>query len=108
MRLIFSTCSAEEAEGLVRTLLSERLIACANLVPGVRSLYFWQGELQNDEEVVLFMETSADKLAEATARLNELHSYDVPKILVIDAASNPEYRSWLYEVVGSQLPRRES
>jgi periplasmic divalent cation tolerance protein len=101
MRVIFSTCSPAEAEGLAERLLAERLIGCANLVPGVRSLYRWEGELCRDEEVVLLMETTADRIEAATERLRALHSYDVPKIIVIDPAGcDPEYRSWLEGVIG--------
>ncbi|MBW2229334.1 MAG: divalent-cation tolerance protein CutA [Deltaproteobacteria bacterium] len=102
MRVIFATCSASEAETLAERLLEERLIGCANLIPGVRSLYRWQGELQRDEEVVMWMETT-EGLAEAAARrLRELHSYDVPKIVTLDpAACDPAYQEWLDEVTGA-------
>lgn len=96
MRVIFATCSPGEAEELVDALLREHLIGCANWIPGVRSRYWWQGELCRDEEVVLLMETTADRVAEATKRLAELHSYDLPKIVVLDPADcDPGYRAWL-------------
>ncbi len=99
MRVIFATCSSAEAEALVEGLLREKLIGCANLIAGARSLYWWQGELCRDEEVVLLMETTADRVSEATRRLRELHSYEVPKIIVLDAAScDPDYHAWLFGV----------
>jgi len=102
MRVIFATCSPDEADGLVGRLLEERLIGCANVVPGVRSHYVWKGEICRDEEAVLFMETTPDRVADATRRLRELHSYDVPKIVVLDPESaDPDYRAWLEEVVGT-------
>ena len=61
MRLIFSTCSLAESDALVNKLLEERLIGCANLIPGVRSRYWWEGEICSDEEVVLLMETSSER-----------------------------------------------
>lgn len=80
-------------------LLEERLIGCCNIVPGVRSLYWWEGELCRDEEVVMFMETTADRIEAATARLAELHPYDVPKIVVLDPEScDPRYLDWLRAV----------
>ncbi len=98
MRLIFSTCSEREAEGLVRQLLEERLIGCANVVPRVRSLYRWEGGICDDTEVVLFMESPADLVDRACARLGELHSYDVPKIIVLEPERvNAEYRAWLID-----------
>ena len=99
MRVIFTTCSPDKAEELVLTLLRERLIGCGNLIPAVRSHYFWEGELCSDEEVVLLMESPADRAQEAIARLEQLHPYDVPKIVTLDPAScNPDYLQWLRSV----------
>ena len=96
MRVILATCSPSEADSLARALLEERLIGCANLIPGVRSHYWWQGELCSDEETLLLMETPASRVAAATTRLRALHSYDVPKIVVLDPADcDPAYRAWL-------------
>ena len=98
MRLIFASCSAEEAESLARTLLEERLVACANLVPGVTSLYWWDDDITLDEEVILFMETTADLVDDAAERLRELHSYDTPKIIVVEPESaDPDYMAWVRE-----------
>jgi len=100
MRVIFATCSPGEAETLVDALLAERLIACANLVPGVRSHYWWEGEICREEETFLVMETSEALVAEATERLRALHSYDVPKIVVVSPEScDDDYREWLRGVV---------
>ena len=75
---------------------AQKLIGCANLIPGVRSLYWWQGEICNDEELVLLMETTAELAETAVSKLRELHSYDVPKIIVLDPEScDPEYSRWL-------------
>ena len=101
MRILFATCSAQEADTLVGTLLEERLIGCANIVPGVRSHYWWEGEICHDEEVLLFMETGDEKAVAARRRLRELHSYDVPKILVLESADcDPDYQAWLMEILG--------
>jgi periplasmic divalent cation tolerance protein len=83
------------APDLVRTLVQERLVACGNVLPGVRSFYWWEGEVQDDEEVVLFMETAAERVDAMIARLRELHPYDVPKIVVLEPdAVNAEYLAW--------------
>ena len=103
MRLIFSTCSLAESDALVNKLLEERLIGCANLIPGVRSRYWWEGEICSDEEVVLLMETSSERTPAAMQRLRELHSYDVPKIIAIDPDScDPDYRTWLLGAIGAR------
>lgn len=99
MRLIFATCSPDGAEPLLRSLLEERLVACGNLIPGVTSLYWWQGEIERDGEVVMWMETTAALAQRARERLRELHPYDVPKIVVLDPADvDPDYLAWLREV----------
>ena len=101
MRLIFATCSPDEAEKLVDTLLEERLVACANMIPGVRSHYWWEGEINRDDEVVLFLETREGRVDAAVTRLRELHSYDVPKIIVIDPDQcEPTYSAWIESVTG--------
>jgi periplasmic divalent cation tolerance protein len=81
MRVILATCSPSEADALLDALLRERLVACGNLIPGVQSRYFWEGEIQSDEEILMLMETTDENAPAAVARLRELHSYDVPKIL---------------------------
>ena len=99
MRLIFTTCSPEQAEPIVVALLEEKLVACGNIIPGVMSRYWWDGEIQRDAEAVLLMETTEDLIDEATTRLRELHPYDVPKIIVIDGLSaDADYLAWLRSV----------
>ena len=99
MRILFVSCSAEGAEALATRLLEERLVGCCNIVPGVRSIYWWEGELCRDEEVVMLMETTAELAEAATARLQELHPYDVPKIVVLDPERcDPRYLEWLRDV----------
>ncbi len=96
MRILIATCSPAEAEPLLRSLLEDRLVACGNLVPAIRSMYWWEGELQSDEEVLMLMETAASLVDEATAALRERHSYDVPKILVLDPEDvDPDYLAWV-------------
>lgn len=102
MRVIFCTAPPDAAPGLVRTLLEERLIGCANIIPGVRSMYWWEGAIQDDTEVVLLIETPTERLDAAIARLGELHPYEVPKIVALDpAAVNAPYVAWLRGVTGA-------
>lgn len=71
---------AESAEAVASALLDERLIACANLLPAVRSLYRWNGERGEGAEIGVLMKTRADLLDAAVARLESLHPYDAPAI----------------------------
>jgi len=100
MRVIFTTCGPGDADGLASRLVDERLVGCVNLLPGVRSIFHWQGEVCREEEVILIMETAADRVDEATERLRALHPYDVPKIVVLAPEHvNAAYREWLCDVV---------
>lgn len=100
IRLILCTCAPDQAEEIARTLVDERLVGCANLVPGVRSLYGWAGEIADDLETILLMETTPERLDEAMGRLRELHRYEVPKLLVLAPTEvNAAYEAWLGELV---------
>jgi len=81
LAVIYSTFgSADDAQRVARTLVEERLIACANVVPGVTSIYRWKDEVHADAEVVLIAKTRADLVEPAMARLAAIHPYDVPCI----------------------------
>lgn len=98
MRLLFVTCAPEEADTLAETLVAEGLVACVNAIPGVRSTYRWEGEVTRDEETVLLMETARDRTDAAVDRIRALHSYDVPKIVVLDPERvDPAYLAWVQE-----------
>jgi periplasmic divalent cation tolerance protein len=96
-RIVLTTAAnPEEAARLGRTLVEERLAACATLIPGVQSIYHWQGQVESATETLLLLKTSPDQLAALEARLRELHSYQTPEFLVlgVEAASQP-YQDWL-------------
>lgn len=96
IRVLFSTAPLDVAPGLVRTLVDEGLVACGNIVPGVRSIYRWKGEVCDDAEAVLLLETSAARVDAAVARLRAAHPYEVPKIVVIDpSAVDDAYAAWV-------------
>jgi periplasmic divalent cation tolerance protein len=88
--------SIVEAEQAGRTLVERRLCACVNILPGMISLYWWQGAIERGEEVVMIVKTRA-ALAEAVrAAVKELHSYSTPAILVLPLESvDPAYHAWL-------------
>jgi len=84
------------ARGLARTLVEERLAACANMVPGVCTVYRWEGAVQEDDEVLLVFKTSDQRLLAFEERLMELHPYDVPACVALppDRVAEP-YLAWL-------------
>jgi len=96
-RIVLTTIgSADEAAGLARVLIDERLAACATLIPSVQSIYRWQGEVESSTETLILIKTAADKLPALEARVHELHSYQVPEFLVLDVESGSHaYVDWL-------------
>ena len=94
--VLTTTAGPDEAARLGRTLVEERLAACATLIPGVQSIYHWQGQVESATETLLLLKTGPDQLDALEARLHELHSYETPEFLVlgVDAASQP-YLDWL-------------
>jgi periplasmic divalent cation tolerance protein len=96
-RLIYSTVPDQACgDTISRSLVEERLAACTNLLPGMRSCYRWQGELCQDDEFVLLIKTVAGRVDACLARLAELHPYDEPCGLVLPAVGGlPGYLDWI-------------
>lgn len=104
LRVVFVTASAAEAEKLVRTLLEERLIACANLLKDVASFYWWEGKIESSAETLIVMKTAVSKINTLMKRVRELHGYSVPEILALGIMeSNPAYAAWVAKETGSVL-----
>ncbi len=98
--LVLTTAGRDEAGLLARTLVERKLAACVNLVPAVRSIYAWQGEIHDETEVLLITKTTRARFAALAAALRELHSYDVPEIIALEPwAVDPAYAAWLEDAV---------
>ncbi len=97
MLLVFSSFATEDdAVRVVRALLEERLVACASLSPGARSLYRWRGEVADEREVLALLKTRRRDWPALLARLHELHPYEVPECVAVEvAAVAPKYLAWL-------------
>lgn len=95
--LVYMTASSnDEAIRIGRALVEERLAACANILPGMRSLYWWDGRVQDDKETVLIVKTRAAFVPALTERVKALHSYSVPCVVALPiVAGNPAYLDWL-------------
>jgi periplasmic divalent cation tolerance protein len=88
--------SREEAERLARAVVEERLAACANILPPIRSYYRWQGRTEEAEEVAIVMKTVAERFDALAARVRALHSYELPAIVALPiAAGLPAYLEWI-------------
>lgn len=91
---------AEVGERLGRAMVEQRLAACANVVPGMVSVFWWEGAVQRSEEALLILKTTAPRLRELEARLIELHPYEVPEVLAIGVQGGHEpYLAWVREEV---------
>src|ERR687891_550854 len=97
LRMLYITASSrDEAKKIGRTLVEERLAACANVIDGMESVYWWQGKLTEDREVVLIAKTRADLVPALSERVKQLHSYTVPCVVALPIlAGNPAYLEWL-------------
>jgi periplasmic divalent cation tolerance protein len=97
--LVLTTVAADaDPEPLARTLVDERLAACVNVLPPMRSIYRWKGRIDADREQQLLIKTTADRLEALEARLRALHPYEVPELLVLAVAGGAEaYLAWLEE-----------
>jgi periplasmic divalent cation tolerance protein len=100
--LIYATApDAVVAERIARILVEERLVACANLLPGMRSVYRWRGAVETAEECVLVCKTSAGLADAAMARLGGLHPYELPAVVAVPvAAAPPAVLAWIAEATG--------
>jgi periplasmic divalent cation tolerance protein len=87
---------AEAARRIARALVDEQLAACVNVVPGVTSIYRWEGALQEDAELLLIVKTSEDRLAALAERLAVLHPYALPELVVVALSGGSErYLEWV-------------
>jgi periplasmic divalent cation tolerance protein len=101
--LVFTTWpDAANARSAVHTLVEEKLAACGNLIPGVESIYRWQGEIETSAEVIVIFKTTADRYPALEARIRELHSYEVPEIISIPVTHGlPDYLRWVNDSCSS-------
>jgi periplasmic divalent cation tolerance protein len=101
-RLVLVTAGSEdEAAKIAKALVEERLAACANIVPKIRSIYRWQGKIEDNAEALLLIKTTETALPALEERVRALHSYDVPEVIALklDQGSGP-YLDWLAESLG--------
>ena len=96
--VVYVTAPEDEAVDLARTLVEERLVACVNLVPGLRSIYWWQGKVEDEPEVLCIMKTRSNLFESLRDRVRELHSYEVEEIIALPIlAGNLPYLNWIKE-----------
>ncbi len=100
--IYITTSDQEEAKKVAGPLIEERLAACANILPGMRSVFCWEGEVQSEEEGVLIVKTEETMNDKVMERVRQLHSYDTPCMLVLPVKDgNEDFVSWVREQVQS-------
>jgi len=103
LRVVLCTSPPDRAADLARAVVERRLAACVNIIPGLRSIYRWEGEICDDGESLLVIKTRAESVAPLTEALLELHPYDTPEVIALpieEGAGNPAYLQWLLDESG--------
>jgi len=101
--IIFITASSsEEAQNIATALVEEKLVACVNIIPQIRSIYWWEGKVCQDDEVMLISKTKQSLFTLLMDRVKALHSYEVPEIIAFPISEgSPEYLSWIENITKS-------
>src|SRR5947209_20628836 len=97
--VLMTAANAAEAERIAEALVHDRLAACVQILPEIKSIYFWKGEVQRDTEVLLLAKTVVPNFAELERKVRSIHSYETPEIIALNItqASQP-YLQWLSSV----------
>jgi periplasmic divalent cation tolerance protein len=100
--VVFITASDEdEAAKIAKALVEARLAGCANIIKDIRSIYSWQGKIEDEKEALMIVKTQKTLFDSLTKKVKELHSYSVPEIIALPIIQGSEdYLKWLKEVTG--------
>jgi|SRR5437762_12813166 len=95
--VVFSTCSTpEEAGQIARKLVEDRLAACVNVVPGIRSFYRWKGAIEETGECLLVIKSSRELFDRLRLELEKAHTYEVPEVVAVPVVEGaPNYLNWV-------------
>ena len=94
--VMVTTASQDEAMKIADQVVQSRLAACASTIPTVRSTYWWEGKLMNDQESLLLIKTTSDKFNSLEETIRKIHSYKVPEIIAIPVCQGfPPYLEWI-------------
>lgn len=98
-RIVLTTVASEpDAERIARDLVESRLAACVNILPGLRSIYRWNGEISDEREILLLIKTTGGRIDDVRERIETLHPYELPEFIVLGPDSvGADYGEWLAE-----------
>lgn len=100
-----SAPDAEVGQALATLLVEERLAACAQVLPGMRSTYWWQGEVETSDEVLLLAKSTRSRFDRICERVGDAHPYDTPEILAVNVPHvSASYAAWLANALGIRTP----
>lgn len=98
--VLVTASSTEEAEKIARSVLERRLAACVNLVPGVKSIFWWEGKLDQASETLMLIKTTEEAVPALTEAVKQLHSYSVCEVISLPVVQgNKPYLQWIEETV---------
>ncbi len=104
--VLVTASGEEEAARIGRELVGARLAACVNIVKGMRSIYRWQGKIEDEDEVLMIIKTRKELFGHLKEMVKKQHSYSVPEIIALPVVEGSEdYLAWLKEETGSQQVR---
>jgi periplasmic divalent cation tolerance protein len=107
---LMCTCTCPDmatAERIAQVLVEERLAACVNLLPGIRSVYRWKDAVERAEEVLLLVKTASDRLDAVIERVRSLHPYELPELLAVEVAGGlPVYLDWVADQTRTGVSNR--
>ena len=99
--VLVTASNEDEAAKIGKALVEERLAACANIIPKIRSIYRWEGKVADEPEAMMLIKTTDGAFDALLERVKELHSYSVPEIIALPiGAGSSEYLSWIEESTG--------
>jgi periplasmic divalent cation tolerance protein len=94
--VLITASSQGEAKKIGSALVDEHLAGCVNIVPGIRSLFFWEGKMQDEQEILLICKSRQPLLEKIIARVKSLHSYAVPEVIALPVVGGSgDYLGWL-------------
>jgi len=99
--IIFTTTETEkEAEKIANALLEDRIAACVNIIPKIRSRYWWQGKIEKSEETLLLIKTKENLVSRVEERIKSLHSYECPEVVAIEISEgSADYLDWIEQTL---------
>ncbi len=107
--MLMTVESDSQATAISRALVGKGLVACVNIIPGVRSIFQWEGKVTEEQEFLLLAKTVKSVFSQLTSVVKSLHAYEVPEIIALPIQDgNEEYLTWIQEIVHGRAVGKET